>query len=121
MWIRAQSAGGDPSVASVILRSSQADTVAQALELLGIDRMHGKAAVQESIHHRPVRHFNGRRDPAWLAREERRRGKLLPGYLADLVVLDRDPLAIDPEELPEIEVVATMLGGRWIHNTPPWD
>ncbi len=59
--------------------------------------------------------------PAWLAREERRRGKLLPGYLADLVVLDRDPLAIDPEELPEIQVVATMLGGRWIHNTPPWD
>ena len=30
--------------------------------------------------------------PAWLAGDERRRGKLLPGYLADLVVLDRDPL-----------------------------
>jgi hypothetical protein len=59
--------------------------------------------------------------PAWLARDERRRGKLLPGYLADLVVLDRDPLAIAPEELPEIQVVATMLGGRWIHNPPPWD
>jgi predicted amidohydrolase YtcJ len=59
--------------------------------------------------------------PAWLAREERRRGKLLPGYFADLVVLDRDPLAISPEELPEIEVVATMLGGRWVHNPPPWD
>ena len=40
---------------------------------------------------------------------------------ADLVVLDRDPLAIEPEELAEIEVVATMLGGRWIHNPPPWD
>ena len=59
--------------------------------------------------------------PAWLARDERRRGKLLPGYLADLVVLDRDPLAIAAEELPEIQVVATMLGGRWIHNPPPWD
>src|SRR5512132_384234 len=59
--------------------------------------------------------------PAWLAREERTRGKLLPGYLADLVVLDRDPLAIDPEELPEVEVVATMVGGRWTHNPPPWD
>ena len=30
--------------------------------------------------------------PAWLTGDERRRGKLLPGYLADLVVLDRDPL-----------------------------
>jgi hypothetical protein len=59
--------------------------------------------------------------PAWLARDERRRGKLLPGYLADLVVLDRDLLAIEPEELPEVQVVATMLGGRWIHNPPPWD
>jgi predicted amidohydrolase YtcJ len=59
--------------------------------------------------------------PAWLARDERRRGKLLPGYLADLVVLDRDPLAIEPEELPEVQVVATMVGGRWTHNAPPWD
>jgi hypothetical protein len=59
--------------------------------------------------------------PARLARDERQRGKLLPGYLADLVVLDRDPLAIEPEELPEVHVVATMLGGRWIHNPPPWD
>jgi predicted amidohydrolase YtcJ len=59
--------------------------------------------------------------PAWLAREERTRGKLLPGYLADLVVLDRDPLAIEPEELPEVSVVATMVGGRWTHNSPPWD
>jgi predicted amidohydrolase YtcJ len=59
--------------------------------------------------------------PAWLARDERRRGKLIPGFLADLVVLDRDPLAVPPEELPEVQVVATMLGGRWVHNPPPWD
>ena len=59
--------------------------------------------------------------PAWLAGDERRRGKLLPGFLADLVVLDRDPLAVDPDELPEIEVVATMVGGRWVHNPPPWN
>ena len=52
--------------------------------------------------------------------DERRRGKLLPGYLADLVVLDRDPLAIPAEELPEVQVVATMVGGRWTHNPPPW-
>jgi predicted amidohydrolase YtcJ len=60
-------------------------------------------------------------NPAWLARDERRRGKLLPGYLADLVVLDRDPYGVRPEDLPELNVVATMLGGRWVHNAPPWD
>jgi predicted amidohydrolase YtcJ len=59
--------------------------------------------------------------PAWLTGDERRRGKLLPGYLADVVVLDRDPLDCPPEELGEIHVVATMLGGRWVHNPPPWD
>jgi predicted amidohydrolase YtcJ len=58
--------------------------------------------------------------PAWLAGDERRRGKLVPGYLADLVVLDRDPLACEPDELGEIQVVATMLGGGWTHNPPPW-
>ena len=58
--------------------------------------------------------------PAWLTGDERLRGRLLPGYLADLVVLDRDPLAIPADELPEVEVVATMVGGRWTHNPPPW-
>lgn len=60
-------------------------------------------------------------NPAWLAEDERRRGRLLPGFLADLVVLSRDPLACPPEELETVEVVATMVGGRWVHNPPPWD
>ena len=59
-------------------------------------------------------------NPAWLEGEERRRGKLLPGYLADLVVLDRDPFGVEPEALPEVRVAATMLGGRWVHHPPPW-
>ena len=59
--------------------------------------------------------------PTWLSHDERRRGRLIPGLLADLVVLDRDPLAIEPEELREVQVVATMVGGRWVHNPPPWD
>ena len=53
-------------------------------------------------------------NPAWLARDEHRRGKLLPGYLADLVVLDRDPYETD--DLTDVHVVGTMLGGRWTYN-----
>jgi predicted amidohydrolase YtcJ len=60
-------------------------------------------------------------NPAWLSGDERRRGKLLPGYLADLVVLSRDPLDCPPDELETVEVVATMVGGRWVHHAPPWD
>jgi predicted amidohydrolase YtcJ len=57
-------------------------------------------------------------NPAWLARDEHRRGRLVPGYLADLVVLDRDPYEVD--DIANVNVVATMLGGRWTHNAPPW-
>ncbi len=59
--------------------------------------------------------------PAWLSHDERVRGTLVPGRVADLVVLDRDPFACEPEELREVQVVATMVGGRWTHDPPPWD
>jgi predicted amidohydrolase YtcJ len=54
--------------------------------------------------------------PAWLSGDERRRGRLIPGLAADLVVLDRDPW----EDL-DAQVVATMVAGRWVHNPPPWE
>ena len=54
-------------------------------------------------------------EPVWLAHDEKRRGTLVPGKLADLVVLDRDPYTCSGEELGEIAVVATMVGGNWVH------
>jgi predicted amidohydrolase YtcJ len=56
--------------------------------------------------------------PAWLEGQENRRGMLSPGMLADLVVLDRDPLTCPVEELPQVRVLATMVGGRWTHASP---
>jgi predicted amidohydrolase YtcJ len=58
--------------------------------------------------------------PSWLSHDERLRGTLLPGRAADLVVLDRDPFACEPEGLREVTVVATMVAGRWVFNPPPW-
>ena len=77
-------------------------------------RMDEALTVEEALHATTVA-------PAWLAGDERTRGKLLPGYLADLVVLSRDPVECPSEELGTVEVVATMVGGRWVHNPPPWD
>lgn len=37
---------------------------------------------------------------------------------ADVVVLDQDPVACGPEELADVQVVATMVGGRWVHGGP---
>ena len=51
--------------------------------------------------------------------EHRRRGLLLPGYAADLVVLDTDIVA-HPDRIADTQVVATMLDGRWVHGAPPW-
>jgi predicted amidohydrolase YtcJ len=57
---------------------------------------------------------------AYARRAERRLGRLLPGYAADLAVLERDPVTCPPDEIADIAVVATMAGGRWVHGRPPW-
>jgi predicted amidohydrolase YtcJ len=59
-------------------------------------------------------------DPAQLTGEQRQRGRLLPGYLADLVVVDQDPVTLAADELRPLQPLATMVGGRWVQNPPPW-
>jgi predicted amidohydrolase YtcJ len=54
--------------------------------------------------------------PAWLSFAEHRRGRLRAGYDADLVVLDRDPLADPPGSVAGARVVATMVAGEWVHG-----
>ncbi len=44
---------------------------------------------------------------------EARLGRLAPGYLADLLVLDRDIFAGPPEVLLEVRPVRVMVGGVW--------
>lgn len=51
---------------------------------------------------------------AFVTGREDRQGSISPGKLADLVVLDRDPLSIDPDELDQVKPTATMLGGEWV-------
>ncbi|MEO8395617.1 MAG: amidohydrolase [Chloroflexota bacterium] len=51
--------------------------------------------------------------PAYAAGMEGRLGRLKPGYLADLVGLDRDIYTIAPSEILQTKVTATMVGGLW--------
>ena len=48
---------------------------------------------------------------AYTTHEENKKGRLIPGQLADLVILDRDPTTIDPTTLPNVRVLATYVGG----------
>jgi predicted amidohydrolase YtcJ len=47
--------------------------------------------------------------------EQETRGSLEPGKLADLVVLDRDPLGVPDDELADIAVDQVLLAGQTVH------
>jgi len=53
---------------------------------------------------------------AFTAGTENQQGKLGPGYWADLVILDIDPLICDPEELHGIRPMGTIVGGEWVFD-----
>jgi predicted amidohydrolase YtcJ len=51
---------------------------------------------------------------AYASYEEKQKGSIEPGKLADLVVLGRDPFKVDPLELIDIPIQRTMVGGKWV-------
>jgi predicted amidohydrolase YtcJ len=48
---------------------------------------------------------------------EHRIGSLEPGKLADLVVLSDDIMTMPEDDIPKASVLATLLGGRAVHDT----
>jgi predicted amidohydrolase YtcJ len=49
---------------------------------------------------------------AYAGFEEKDKGLLGPGRLADFIVLDRDPMAVPSPELKDVKVLATFVGGE---------
>jgi predicted amidohydrolase YtcJ len=58
---------------------------------------------------------------AYAAREERIKGSLAPGKLADLVVLDENIFEIPPMEIVAVAVKGTMVGGEWGYVAKDFD
>jgi predicted amidohydrolase YtcJ len=49
--------------------------------------------------------------------EEKEKGKLVVGMLADFVVLDRDITAASPEKLLQTKVLRTVVGGKTVYES----
>ena len=58
-------------------------------------------------------------EPAYASSEEREKGQIATGMLADMVVHSRDLLTIRPEEILQTETVMTILGGRIVYEQSP--
>ena len=55
---------------------------------------------------------------AYAGFEEKDKGMLAAGRLADFIVLDRDPLTVPAAELKDVKVQATFLGGEVVYEDP---
>jgi hypothetical protein len=53
---------------------------------------------------------------AYASYEERSKGSIEAGKLADLVVLEKDPTKVDPSTIIDIKIERTMVGGRWVYE-----
>jgi predicted amidohydrolase YtcJ len=56
---------------------------------------------------------------AFTMKQDKTTGSLEVGKRADLVVLDRDVLSVDPETIEDTKVLATYLDGRLVYSASP--
>jgi predicted amidohydrolase YtcJ len=59
-------------------------------------------------------------DAAVAGRREETEGSLEAGKLADLIVLSEDVFKIKPADISKEEVLATMVGGKIVYESPAW-
>ncbi len=57
---------------------------------------------------------------AWFSRDEKNRGSLEPGKLADLSVLSKDYLTVPVEQIGTVESLLTIVGGKIVYAAPPF-
>jgi predicted amidohydrolase YtcJ len=57
-------------------------------------------------------------DGAYATFEEKIKGSITPGKLADFVVLERDPRKVPPDAIKDIVLEATYVGGEQVYSAP---
>jgi predicted amidohydrolase YtcJ len=56
------------------------------------------------------------RNPAYIGFEENQKGSLEAGKFADFIVVDRNVLAVPPEQLRDVQVLKTFVGGELLYQ-----
>ncbi|HYN04871.1 MAG TPA: amidohydrolase, partial [Vicinamibacteria bacterium] len=93
---------------SLMILFSQVNRVARSGQVLGPEqRVSAMDAIKSITINAAHQYF-----------EEGTKGSLEPGKLADFVILDRNPLTVDPMAIKDIKVVETIKEGRTIYRAP---
>jgi predicted amidohydrolase YtcJ len=53
---------------------------------------------------------------AWFEQQENENGKIIPGYLADFTLLDKDFFTVPVDEIKSITSVLTVVDGRVVYG-----
>ena len=94
---------------SIMILFSQVNRVTRSGQVLGPEqRVSAMDAIKSTTINAAYQYF-----------EERTKGSLEPGKLADFVILDRNPLTVDPMAIKDIKVVETIKEGRTIYRAQP--
>jgi predicted amidohydrolase YtcJ len=92
---------------SIMVLFSQVNRVTRSGEVLGPEQ---RVSVMDAIKSITI-------NAAYQYFEEPTKGSLEPGKLADFVILDQNPLTVDPMKIKDIKVVETIKEGTTIYRT----
>jgi predicted amidohydrolase YtcJ len=93
---------------SMVVLASQVNRTTRSGQVLGAEqRVSVMDALKSITINAAYQHF-----------EEQSKGSLEPGKLADFVILDKNPLKVDPMAIKDIKVVETIKEGRSIYVMP---
>ena len=53
---------------------------------------------------------------AYASHEEHVKGSITAGKLADFVMLEKDPHDVNPDEIKNIKIVRTVVGGKAVYE-----
>ena len=106
--------GSDWSVSS----ANPLDAIQVAVTRRGPEEAPGPAWIPGEVVDLPTMLAAYTTNGAWLSHEEKIRGSLAPGRLADLVVLDRNIFKIPASEIHTAKVLLTLFEGKQVYRDP---